>query len=143
MLGLRKRKPDCLLLDVNKAFNKLRYKDVLPYIPDMKDKYNAFEKILWHPVPEQPVKLVACRTKFGDCTLTEVSTSVKILVLSRIAIQRNTEVCFVSGLLGDNYLGELLKICENTNLISLYVPTGVLSQVTSPYAFSLEANFID
>jgi hypothetical protein len=143
MLQLYKKKPKCLVLDVNSIFDDLQYKTVLPYIEDMKNKYRAFNEILWSPVPEQPVKVVSCRTKFGDCTLAEISTSVKILVLSRIAIQHGKEICFVSGLLGDNYLTELLNICKESDLVGLYDPSGVLPQATCPGVFKLGVYFHD
>ena len=139
MLYLETTQKPTLVYDVQQLFNTLTYSDVQPYVPDML-RYKAFIRILGVPEAEQPVSLVGVQTIFGACALSNISTSIQILLLSKIAISKNKPVCFIAGLVGDNYLVELMHICKDTDLVSLYCPDGLLPQLSCPEREILEEN---
>jgi hypothetical protein len=138
MLGIYKKKPVWYVTNVDALFCTLTYADIFPYLSKLK-KLDAFKEILWNPVDEQPIDSIQCRTSFGICFLSQLSTSIKIIALSMIAISKNKPLCFMSGLLGDNYVDYLSAVCKNTNLISLYCPEGRLPQTDCDYE-TVEAN---
>lgn len=139
MLYLKIERSSELVYNVGELFSKLTYTDIEPYMQDML-RYNAFTRIYGTPEPEQPVELIGCKTDFGTCTLNNISTSIQILILSKIAIAKNKPICFIAGMLGDNYLVELMHICKDTDLVSLYCPGRILPQVTCPERLVLEEN---
>lgn len=139
MLYLVTDMPKNLIDDVYSLFSELQYGAIKGYINDL-IKYDAIKRIVGIPEDIQPIKTVGCETVFGYCTLDCIATSIQILILCKLAIEHNKSCCFVAGLIGDNYITEIAKICENTNLISLYCPTGILPQTYNTVTKQLQDN---
>ena len=139
MLYITMEKTSNIIYDVGAVFNDLKFGTVAPYIETM-IKYNAFIRVLGVPEQEQRIARVSCLTDFGDCSLGDISTSIQILILSKIAIKQNRRICFVAGMVGDNYLAELMDICKDTDLVSLYHPEILLPQIDCPERKILEEN---
>lgn len=129
MLYLTEKKSENIILNVGKVFAQLRFKEVKPYLTDMLN-YGAFQRINSTQDSEYTLQYIICETKFGCTYLSNISTSIQVLILSKLAIKNNKAVCFAVGVIGDNYLEELMSICKNTDLISLYCPTGIMPQIT-------------
>jgi hypothetical protein len=130
MLRIQKRRSKYLVTDVNSVFNTLLWRDVSPYLNDLL-RYKAFTSLMCVPADDVPVGLIPCKTDFGVCTLAQISMSIKVLILCKIKIKNNENFCFPAGLIGDNYLQELVNICENSDLIRLYSTSNLLPQVCS------------
>lgn len=139
MLYLTAKRTQQLVLDVGYMFSTLTYGEIKPFIPDLL-QYNAFASIQGTPDDEQQLSFVGCKTTFGVCAVSHISTSIQILILSKMAIAQGVERCFIAGLIGDNYLMELERICKDTNLISLYCPEYILPQLNCPAKERLEAD---
>ena len=137
MLYLTAKRSEHLIIDVGRVFSELTYGDIKPYIPDLL-QYNAFTAIQIVPDAAQKLSFVGCTTPFGVCSVSRISTSVQILILSKIAIARGNECCFIAGQVGDNYLMELEHICKDSELISLYCPEYILPQRKCPAKERLE-----
>lgn len=127
MLHLCKTKTKHLIYDVNKVFANLNYDQVKPYLSDLIN-LKVIKRLVGIPEKEQKVFQIGCETDFGNTTLDNISMSVKIIILSKICIKKHKYACFVSSLIGDNYLAVLEEVCKDTNYISLYTPTGLLVQ---------------
>lgn len=137
MLYLTAKRPKHLIIDVGRTFSNLTYGEIRPYIADLL-RYGAFESIQGIPDDTQKLAFVGCITPFGVCAVSQVSTSIQILILSKMAIANGKECCFIAGLIGDNYLMELEHICKDSNLISLYCPEYILPQRKCPAKVRLE-----
>lgn len=141
MLYIKLKAPPEIIYNVGAVFGNLTYGTIQPYIADMLN-YKAFTRILGIPETEQQVKYIGCKTDFGTCMLSDTPTSIQVLILSKIAIAENKPICFVAGMIGDNYLAELMNICRNTDLVSVYHPKSLLPQIDCPERRVLEDNLI-
>lgn len=127
MLRICKNKTEFFILDVNEKFDNLTFNEIKRYIPFMLE-LKAINRIVGISENNQKVFQVGCETDFGLTTLDNISTSVKILVLSKMFIEKKQYVCFPDGLIGDNFMPYLENICERTNYVYLYAPDGLLRQ---------------
>lgn len=137
MLYITKKRSPNLIINVRKEFGNVTYHDIQPYINAMLH-YKAFIRILGTPEPTQTISSIGCETDLGYCLLSNIATSIQIVILCKMAIAQNKPICFIAGQIGDNFLPELISVCQNTNLVSLYCPEGLLPQLTCPERMGLE-----
>ena len=119
------------IYDVDAYFDNLKVYEVKPFLAWLETKEVVVRYL--NIVPDDAIiGEVWCNTKFGRCQMTNVSTSVKIMVIAMLSIQNGTPFSFHYGLLGDNFVVELFELCRNTNLISLYTPDNRLLYTQVP-----------
>lgn len=113
------------IVDIEKTFKGLIYSDIVDYIQMLKE-LGGFLEIVNSYNEDTKITHIVVKTLYGECMLNEIATSLKILVLSQIAIKQKEYVSFVAGGIAGNYLRILYDICKDTDYVSLYQPDGFL-----------------
>lgn len=136
MLYMNIRKPSTLV-EVNVEFNKLTYGDIKPYMGFLKENQGFFV-IVNNPTNSVNVRHIVIQTRFGECMLSDISTSLKIMILAKIAIKQKKHICFVAGELGDNFVEALYDLCKDTDYVSLYQKNGILPQLSASVKYKIK-----
>lgn len=121
MLYCTSKKLDGFVSDVDACFNKLNFANIRPYIYWL-SKQGVFIDNFKGIRDSINVCEVYAKTILGYCNLSNISTSLKIIILCQEAIRFKRPFSFHYALLGGNFVELLYRICRNTNLIALYTP---------------------
>lgn len=132
-------KPRGYVEDIDALFNTLTFNAIKSYLNILTKNGISIEKQELIPNAAN-VTQIYCTGTFGVCNLSNISTSLKILILCEVAIETNKYFSFLCGMLGGNYVAELFMRCKNTDLISMYVPNGRLVYTGVPLDIIKELN---